>query len=86
MALAIEKMVASLLGWTPEQMEGFANQALGILEKLGERVESIERNAAEANERLKRLEEKAGISAPLQFIENHTGQQEENSDGKEAAE
>ena len=66
----MDKMFQSITGISSEDMKQYVSDAIVILRSLDERLQNIERNCVEANERLKRLEKDRGINKPLLIVEN----------------
>lgn len=67
--MGMEKMIASMTGLTPDEMKAYVKQAIELLVSLNDKLENIERNSVEANERLKRIEKSMKINEPLQIVE-----------------
>lgn len=66
---AMEKMLSSMIGLSPDELKEYVGQAINLLVSLNSQLEVIAKNSEEANERLKRIEKEMGIKAPLQLIE-----------------
>lgn len=58
-----------MTGLTPDEMKAYVKQAIELLVSLNDKLENIERNSVEANERLKRIEKSMKINEPLQIVE-----------------
>ena len=79
----MDKMFQSITGISSEEMKQYVSNAIEILRSVDQRLQTIEKNCVEANERIKRLEIEAGIKSPLAMIENTHELESAEHDNKE---